>query len=1028
MDKIYRDKRKEVHDRLDFEESPKKRRIREGSQNSSARTLSARYHNPPERLKVRDRLRYNERHVLDRLGHRRQCAFDQLSDTYSPSTTKSGLDISNSRDLSHSRSRPRRRDSSNIDRPRSRDRSHGVEESYDNTRSSYGTETKHGHRGHRNHPRYEKKGRESESPSSHVSESSTSDRGYWKSRSKRNKSTKEDDLAVPWICEEVDPFTPRIRNFKSSRKTRMPNNEKTYDGTGDPEDHVKIFQAAAQVERWAMPTWCHMFNSTVIGATRVWFDELPPERIYGYKDLKATFLAYFVQQKKYVKDPVEIHNIKQRDGETIEEFIERFKVENGHIKGAPECMRISEFMHGVNNPELTKRLNEHVSKTMEEMMITTTAFIRGEAAAAGKKKGHTSWRTQDQSKRHGSEGRSDFRGKFKPPPPMVTPMEKRSSNKFYDFHNDKGHSTDECMQLKKQIKELVRAGKLSHLIKEIKQGKEQPKVGKKEVPAKDKSMAIYMIQPWHRVTRQKITQSFERVSEITFPSLTTSSGTEGPLVIEAEIGGHMIHRMYVDGGSSTEVLYEHCFNQLRPKIKNQMVPATTSLTGFSGETIWPLGQLRLLVTIGDVDHSTKAWMNFMIVRSLSPYNGIIGRPGIREIQAVPSTAHEMLKFPVDGGAVTIRSTILIPVECATVVTSSKEIPKEAGVCHENFKIAPHPNFHDQEIAIGGTLSAKGRIDLCSLLKKNLDIFAWQPSDMTGVPRSVTKHRLSIREGYSPFRQKKRGQAPDRAKTIQAEVHKLVEAGIMREVFYHEWLSNPVMVKKHDGSWRMYVDFTDLNKACLQDCYPLPEIDWKVKSLCGYPFKCFLDAYKGYHQIHMAESDEENTAFHTSQGVYCYTKMPFGLKNVGATYQRLVDKAFDNQVGQNIEVYVDDLVIKSYTEAEMIRDIEETFRTLRKINMKLNLKKYTFEAVEGMFLGYMSSPDGIKPCPDKTEAVLQLSSLRTIKEVQSLNGKLASLNRFLSKSAKKSLPLFKTLKKCIKKRDFHWTPKAEQAFK
>ncbi|GKB97223.1 reverse transcriptase domain-containing protein [Tanacetum coccineum] len=567
-------------------------------------------------------------------------------------------------------------------------------------------------------------------------------------------------------------------------------------------------------------------------AARVWFDELPPESIDGYKDLKASFLSYFMQQRKYVKDPVEIHNIKQRDGETIEEFMKRFKVETGHMKGAPECMRIFGFMHGVDNPELTKRLNEHVPKTMKEMMITTTAFIRGEAAAAGKKKGHTSWRTQDQSKRHGSERRSDFRGKFKPPPPMVTPVEKRSSNKFCDFHNDKGHSTDECMQLKKQIEELVRAGKLSHLIKEIKQGRDQPKVGKKEVPAKDKSMAIYMIQPWHRMTRQKVTQSFERVSEITFPSLTTSSGTEGPLVIEAEIGGHMIHRMYVDGGSSTEVLYEHCFNQLRPEIKNQMVPATTSLTGFSGETIWPLGQLRLLVTIGDADHSTRAWMNFMIVRSLSPYNGIIGRPGIREIQAVPSTAHGMLKFPVDGGIVTIRSTILIPAECATVITSSKEIPKEAGVRHENFKVALHPNFPDQEVAIGGTLSAKGRTELCSLLKKNLDIFAWQPSDMTGVPRSIAEHRLNIREGYSPVRQKKRGQAPERAKAIQAEVQKLVGAGIMREVYYHEWLSNPVMVKKHDGSWRMCVDFTDLNKACPQDCYPLPEIDWKVESLCG----------------------------------------------------------------------------------------------------------------------------------------------------------------------------------------------------
>ncbi|GJV56418.1 reverse transcriptase domain-containing protein [Tanacetum coccineum] len=457
---------------------------------------------------------------------------------------------------------------------------------------------------------------------------------------------------------------------------------------------------------------------------------------------------------------------------------------------------------------------------------------------------------------------------------MVTPAEKRSSKKFCDFHNDKGHSTDECMQLKKQIEELMR-----------------------------------------RMTRQKLTQSFARSNEITFPPLANNDGTEGSLVIEAEIGGHMIHRI---------PLY-------------------------------------------------KAWMNFLIVRvTIVIPTGMHWKTWNREIQAVPSTAHGMLKFPANRGIVTIRSTILIPAECTTVITSSKEVPKEAEVRPKNFKIALHPNFPDQEVAIGGTLSTEGRTELCSLLKKNLDIFAWQPSDMTGVPRSVAEHRLNIREGYSPVRQKKRGQAPERSKAIQAEVQKLVEAGIMREVYYHDWLSNPVM-----------------------DCYPLPEIDWKVESLCGYPFKCFLDAYKGYHQIQMAESDEEKTAFHTSQGVYCYTKMPFGLKNAGATYQRLVDKAFDSQVGWNMEVYVDDLVIKSHTEEEMIRDIKETFRTLQRINMKLNPKKCTFGAREGMFLGYMIIPEGIKP--------------------------------FLSTLAEKSLPLFKTLKKCIKKSDFHWTPEAEQAF-
>nr|GEW25833.1 reverse transcriptase domain-containing protein [Tanacetum cinerariifolium] len=798
MDKVRRDKRKEVHARLDFGESFRERRTREDSHHSSARALTTRL----ERLKVRDRLRYGGR-------------------------TKS-------RDYPRGRNRPYRLDTSNEGCPEDRELFRGIGESYDDSYSQFYHD--------RDCSRYMKRRRDNESPLSSVSKSDSSDGRYRKSKSKRHKSTDEDDLTRPWMCEEEDPFTPRIQ----------------------------------------------------------------------------------------------FHNIKQKDEETIKDFMEQFKVETGRMKGVPECMRISRFMHRVNNQELTKRLNEHVSKTMEEMMIATTAFIRGEAAAASKKRSHIMENT-------GRVKKANFRkeeilaakaGKFQSPPPMVTPVEKRRSNKVCDFHNDKRHSTDECMQLKKQIEELVRAGKLSHLIKEIKHGRDQSKVGKKETPTKDKPAAIYMIQSWQRMTRQKVTQNFERVREITFPPLTTSSGAEGPLVIEAIIGGHMIHRMYVDGGSSMKILYEHCFNRLRPEVKNQIVPATTSLTGFSGETIWPLGQLRLLVTIGDADHSTRAWMNFM--ESLSPYNGVIGRSGIKEIQAVPSTTHGMLKFPVDGGIVTIRSTILIPVECATVITSSA-VPKEVGARPENFKVALHPDFPDQEVAIGGTFSMKGRTELCSLLKENLNIFAWQPSDMTRLPRSVAEHQLNIQEGYSPVRQRKRGQAPERAKAIQAEVQKLVEAGIMREVYYHDWLSNPVMVKKHDGSWRMYVDFTDLNKAYPQDCYPLSEIDSKVESLCGYPFKCFLDAYKGYHQIQLAESDEEKKAFHTGQGVYCYTKMPFGLKNAGATY-RLVDKAFDSQIGRNIEVYVNDLVVKSHTEAEMLRDIGETFRTLRKINMKLNPKK------------------------------------------------------------------------------------------
>ncbi|GJT93853.1 hypothetical protein Tco_1082698 [Tanacetum coccineum] len=274
--------------------------IMEKARRDKAENSPTRFH--PGISRTCGREKRDDRNVFNRLSHRRKSVHERLSDTYSPSATKSGPSRTDSRDPSHSRGHSLSRE-----HPRIKDRFRGVEESYGDTYSR-GTRTKYRNQS-RDEDRFRsvERWRESESPSS---ESSTSNGGNWKSRTKMRNLVDEDDLAVPWTCEDVDPFTLRIRNFKSSRKTGMPNNVKTYDGTRDPEDHLKIFQAATQVERWAMPTWCHMFNSTLIEAARVWFDELPLESIDGYKGLKADFLAYFMQQKKYVKDPLEIHNIK----------------------------------------------------------------------------------------------------------------------------------------------------------------------------------------------------------------------------------------------------------------------------------------------------------------------------------------------------------------------------------------------------------------------------------------------------------------------------------------------------------------------------------------------------------------------------------------------------------------------------------------------------------------------------------------------------------------------------------------------
>ena len=132
-----------------------------------------------------------------------------------------------------------------------------------------------------------------------------------------------------------------------------------------------------------------------------------------------------------------------------------------------------------------------------------------------------------------------------------------------------------------------------------------------------------------------------------------------------------------------------------------------------------------------------------------------------------------------------------------------------------------------------------------------------------------------------------------------EVRKLLEAGFIREVYYPDWLANVVMVKKNDEKWRMCVDFTDLNRACPKDNYSLPRIDTLVDLTARHELLSFMDAFSGYNQIKMKEKDQEKTSFVTNQGFFCYKVMSFGLKNVGATYQRLMNKMFTHQLGRNV---------------------------------------------------------------------------------------------------------------------------------
>ena len=177
-----------------------------------------------------------------------------------------------------------------------------------------------------------------------------------------------------------------------------------------------------------------------------------------------------------------------------------------------------------------------------------------------------------------------------------------------------------------------------------------------------------------------------------------------------------------------------------------------------------------------------------------------------------------------------------------------------------------------------------------------------------------------------------------------------------------------------------MDFTDLNKACPKDSYPLPRVVVLVDSTTRHQLLSFMDTFSSYDQIRMHEDDQEKTSFVISQGFFCYRVMPFGLKNAGATYQRLMNRMFALQIGRNVQVYVDDMLVKSRMEEDHLEDLRQTFDTLRSYNMKLNPRKCTFGVTAGKLLGFMVSQRGIEANPDKIRAIMEMTPPRNVKEV------------------------------------------------
>ncbi|TYK24161.1 RNase H family protein [Cucumis melo var. makuwa] len=268
-------------------------------------------------------------------------------------------------------------------------------------------------------------------------------------------------------------------------------------------------------------------------------------------------------------------------------------------------------------------------------------------------------------------------------------------------------------------------------------------------------------------------------------------------------------------------------------------------------------------------------------------------------------------------------------------------------------------------------------------------------EMPGLDPKVAVHHLAIKPGYRPIKQAQRRFRPELIPQIEVKVNKFIEVGFIREVKYPTWIANIFPIRKKNGQLRVCIDFCDLNNACLKDDFLLPITEIMVDATTEHKALSFMDSSSGYNQIRTILSDEEMTAFKTPKGIYSYKVMPFGLKNAGATYQRAMQKVFDDMLHKYVECYVDDLVVKSKRRQDHLKDLKVVLDRLQKYQLRMNPLKCAFGVTSRKFLGFIVRHRGIKIDQSKINAIQKMPRPKSLHDLRSLQGRLAYIRRFIS---------------------------------
>ena len=319
---------------------------------------------------------------------------------------------------------------------------------------------------------------------------------------------------------------------------------------------------------------------------------------------------------------------------------------------------------------------------------------------------------------------------------------------------------------------------------------------------------------------------------------------DDPLVIRVVVANKIAHGVLVDNGSSNDIIFASAFDKMGIG-REQLTLVNAHLRGYSGEKVLPLGLIQLVLTLGDPPCQALTTMRFLIVDASSAYNIPLGRPSLNAIRAIPSIFHMVIKFPTANGVGMVRGDQCIAKECYLESMKQKAVGSiymDELDMRDEMNTRPKPSKeleqvqHDEQpehlVYIGSKLAKDVRDLLLHFLKRNTEVFALKQEDIGGIDPAMITHGLNISPSFKPIKQKIRSFAPERQKAIDEEVNNLLQAKAIREVEYPDWLANVVLIKKANNKWRLYTDFTDINRACLKDSFPLPHINLIVDTTAG----------------------------------------------------------------------------------------------------------------------------------------------------------------------------------------------------